>query len=608
MNIRYPSRNLKGTNGDHMFYLHLSNKSENLIRQLAEVLRIDKKRDPFAPEYFLIQSQGMERMLSQSLSEHFVSWCNYEYMLPTRFFALLGDRLGVEAGADDYARDQLCWRLDQILRTVSSDTFKLLTRYMYSDGSGMKRYQLAQQLAYLFDQYQIMRLPMMAAWELGKLSSENPAEIYQMELWQQLGEAIGHGRHRGVFLRDLIAVLDEKADCASLLPKRLSVFGIHSFPPILLSCIQALSRHCDVQFYLLSPCEAYWVEQMPRRMQMDSALSEPTLAGNPLLASLGQQGREFQQMLLQDVQISREFRSYEDPLETADDPPSLLYRIQSDLWKGEVTVLKGKDALHKDDSLVITSAHSPHREIMILRDRILYWLDNEPDLLLSDIVVMAPDIQEYSGLIPAIFHDVPHSIADRNPVCSNSFIAVFLKFLKLFKGRFGWEEVFDLLERQEVYPSFEIEKNDLEIIRHWVLSSGIRWGLSGQQKKNNGLSNREECTWRSGIDRLLMGYAVGGLSMVDGILPYDDIEGSLAAPLGGLSFFCEMLENACEAFAHPHPLAEWSELLIGFVESLLIEDGSDALLELRKIVMELGQDYGKWNNDSHTFEVVSHWL
>jgi exodeoxyribonuclease V gamma subunit len=47
-----------------MFYLHLSNRTENLIAQLAEVLSLDEERDPFSPEYFLIQSQGMERMLS----------------------------------------------------------------------------------------------------------------------------------------------------------------------------------------------------------------------------------------------------------------------------------------------------------------------------------------------------------------------------------------------------------------------------------------------------------------------------------------------------------------------------------------------------------------
>jgi len=589
-----------------MFYLHLSNKSENLIRQLVEVLHLDESRDPFDPEYFIIQSQGMERMLSQRLSECFVSWCNYEYMLPTRFFALMADRLNVEKGPEDYARDKLCWRLDQILRTVNGDTFKILIRYMAHDDSGMKRYQLAQQLAYVFDQYQIMRLPMIDGWEKGRLFTNNPAEPYQMELWRLLGEAIGHKRHRGAFLRDFIQLLDAAGDFSSVLPQRLSVFGVHSLPPILLSCLQALSNHCDIHFYLLSPCENYWTEQISRRMRVKHDLTDPQTYSHPLLASLGQQGREFQQMLLQDVQFANEFKSFEDPINEHTQSPCLLHRLQQDLLKGKLS--SPEKSLVKDDSLIVSSAHSPHREMMILKDRILHWLDNDPDLMLKDIVVMAPDIQEYSGLIPASFHDLPHSIADRNPAYSNSFIAVFLQFLKLSSGRFGWGEVLDLFEREEVYPRFEVLENDLELIRHWVVSSGIRWGLSGEQKKASGLPGREECTWKSGLERLMMGYAVGGNEKVDTILPYGNIEGGAAAPLGGLSLFCEILEHAYRNFSRPHSIETWAEILADYVDRLFVQDGSDALLDLHKILAGLGQEYGAIHDDRIHFEVIRSWV
>lgn len=588
-----------------MFYLHLSNKTENLIRQLAEVLHLDTARDPFDPEFFIIQSQGMERMLSQRLSERFVSWCNYEYMLPTRFFALMADRLNVESGPEDYARDQLCWRLDHLLRTVSGKTFLVLNRYMADDDNGMKRYQLAQQLAYLFDQYQIMRLGMIDAWEQGRIYTKNPAELYQMELWKLLGEAIGHLRHRGAFLRDLIHLLNDKTDFSSLLPKRISVFGVHSLPPIFLNCLQSLSKHCDVHFYLLSPCESHWTEQMTRRMQVENNLTDIQAGFHPLLASLGQQGREFQQMLLQDITFADEFKSFEDPFVKSQNP-GLLHHLQYDLLKGECSA--PEQALSKDDSLIVCSAHSAHREMMILKDRILYWLDDDSQLMLKDIIVMAPDIQAYSALIPSIFHDIPHSIADRNPACSNGFIAVFLQFLNLGNSRFGWSEVLDLFEREEVYPHFEVQENELELIHHWVVSSGIRWGLSGGQKESNGLPGREECTWKSGLDRLMMGYAVGGTSMVDGILPYEDIEGNAAAPLGGLSLFCETLEQASIMFARTHSLAEWSEILADCVDRILVSDGSDALLALHKILAGLALEYGDIHADSVSFEVIRSWV
>ncbi len=284
-----------------MFYLHLSNRTENLVSQLAEVLSLDKERDPFSPEYFLIQSQGMERMLSQQMANRFTSWCNYEYMLPTRFFALLADRLGVAPGPEEYAREKLCWRLEDTLRSLSGDAFNVLSRYAASDSSGLKRYQLAQQLAYVFDQYQIMRLPMVDGWERRRLSSQkrNPAERYQMELWNLLRLKIGHSRHRGVLLRDLIQLLQGDADYSAILPERLSVFGLHSLPPILLSCLQALATRCELHFYLLSPCEVFWTDQMRPQAQ----LRNTSAAHHPLLSSLGQQGREFQDMLLRGVEV-----------------------------------------------------------------------------------------------------------------------------------------------------------------------------------------------------------------------------------------------------------------------------------------------------------------
>lgn len=598
-----------------MFYLHLSNRTENLIHQLAEVLRLDDERDPFSPEYFLIQSQGMERMLSQNLAQQFVSWCNYEYMLPTRFFALMADRLGVESGPEEYARDKICWHLENIFRDLSTEDekFAALSRYVAGDANGMKRYQLAQQLANIFDQYQIMRFAMIEGWENGKTATENPAEVYQMELWNMLRDIIGHSRHRGVFLHDFINILETDADHSSLLPKRLSVFGLHSLPPILLSCLRALAGHCDVHFYLLSPCENFWGDQLSRQLQLKNTISalrngkqvsEQQLTSHPLLTSLCQQGREFQNMLLEDVQFAGEYRSFVDPLDNSN--PSLLHRLQSDLLKGEVTPLSVPSV--QDESVVVVSAHSPHRELMIVKDRILHWLDEVPDLALKDIVVMAPDIQEYSGMIPAIFHDIPHSIADRNPARSNPFLAVYLQFLALCSGRFGWSEVLDLLGRKEVYPRFDIHEDELELIRHWVVSSGIRWGLSGRQKKDMGLPGRNECTWESGLDRLLMGYATAGSGDVNGILPYPDIEGGMAAPLGGLSFFCELLGQAAEQFKGLHSLGEWAVVLTGFADRLFVTENNDGLVELYGVLSDLGRDYAGLHQKGISFEVIRSWL
>lgn len=584
-----------------MFYLHHSNRTENLIAQLAEVLRLEGRHDPFASEYFLIQSQGMERMLSQRLCDVFGSWCNYEYMLPTRFFALLAERLEIAAGSEDYGRERLCWHLEKILRSLNGEVFESLNRYVAGDSSGLKRFQLAQQLAHIFDQYQIMRPAMIARWQKGQLSTTNPAEGYQLQLWNMLVTAIGHGRHRGVFLRDLMEMLGRDSISEDLLPRRLSVFGIHSMPPIFLSCLQALAVHCDVHLFLLSPCAGFWGDQPGRRAQLKEALQP---AGHPLLVSLSQQGREFQDMLTAGVNFAGEYSSFEDPLDQK--RPCLLHRLQSDLLKGELSPMPVP--LTKDGSLLLSSAHSPHREMMVLRDHILAWLDEDFDLELKDIVVMAPDIQDYSGLVSAIFHDIPHSVADKNASLSNPFLAIFLQFMRLVSSRFSWAEVLDLLEREEVYTRFDIGADELPLLRHWIIDSGVRWGLSGSQRRDLGVPERTESTWESGLARLFMGYACGREGEVCGVLPYVEIEGSVAAPLGGLSSFCELLERAYLQCSRGHSLVDWAELLAGFAEMLFGEVDHDGLVELHKLFSELGGEVPQAHGEEVSYEVIRLWL
>jgi exodeoxyribonuclease V gamma subunit len=75
--------------------------------------------------------------------------------------------------------------------------------------------------------------------------------------------------------------------------------------------------------------------------------------------------------------------------------------------------------------------------------------------------------------------------------------------------RFQWQEVMDLLSQTEVYQSFGLTETDVELISHWVADTQIRWGKSAAHKKELNLPESAENTWRAGLERLLMGYAVG---------------------------------------------------------------------------------------------------
>lgn len=599
-----------------MLYLHVSNRTENLLVHLAEVLRLAEKKNIFAPEYLLIQSQGMERIISQTLADRFGCWCNFSFCMPLQFVHHCAERFGLEVLPDSYERKIMLWRIEEQLRDLPADHFNLIRNYLTGTAAGLKRFQLAQQLANIFDQYQLMRPEMLELWQQGKLVGKDSAEVWQMKLWQQLVAAVPDGRPRGRLLEELTGRLGGTEPVEHLVPERLSVFGLTIMPPLYLRFLKALSARCDVHLYVLSPCRHYWGDIAGRRRLLFSQPS-PEQSGStgtgafpeshPLLVTLGSQGRDFQRMLFDDVHFELEFDSYHDPLKEA--PPNLLRKLQSDLLEGRVEVDRSLwDA--SDDSLRVVSCHSRYREVGVLKEHILHWLHSDPELELRDIVVMSPDIQKYSSLIPAIFSDLQHSISDRSVRRRNAVFAAFCDLLELLSGRFGWNELFDLLKEPVISAKLMLEPADLALIREWIVKSGIRWGLNARQRTEFGMQEIDESTWESGLSRLLMGYAMDSTEEVEGVLPYTELEGSSAACLGGLCQFVEIISAARHDFSQNYSLAEWSRLLLGLAEKLFDRDAeySKQVLELNEVLSQLAEEAGSFHTSEVGFEVITAWL
>ncbi|MGL1931954.1 MAG: exodeoxyribonuclease V subunit gamma [Desulfotalea sp.] len=591
-----------------MFFLHISNRTENLLAHLAAVIKQGGREDIFTKELFLIQSQGMERIISQSLASEFKTWCNFKYHLPLGFFkeivACLSSADLISVSEDDfYDRKNILWQIEALLRDVDN---QLLADYLQGDLAELKRFQLAKKISNIFDQYQLMRPEILASWAKSVRLTDNVNEIWQMDLWQKLSNKTEEP-HRGEVFENIIKILDNKEEIANL-PKRVSVFGLHIMPPLYLDFLRALSKHCDVHLYVLSPCKEYWGDVETKQALVHRLLKCKKDGGEissfeeeepqQLLASLGRQGRDFQRMLVENVDFNMKFASYVDPVEEYNSS-RLLHIIQSDLLTREIS---GVDVA-ADESLQIVSCHSRFRELAVLKDYLLKRLYEDEDLKLRDIVVMAPDIQEYAPLIPAVFSDIYHSIADRALRRRNSVMAAFGSYLQLFAGRFGWTEVLDLLRLEQIYPQFDLSEGDFEYIQKWVLESGIRWGIDSKHRDDLGLAGFDLNTWHSGLEKLLLGLTMSSDSEFAGIIPYDDIEGGIAQALGGLCEFLSCLKSCREKYQKEYSLDDWAELLLGDAEKLFGD--SDETLELQTILSSL---IGIENEQTHSFKVISSWL
>ncbi|PPC89366.1 MAG: exodeoxyribonuclease V subunit gamma [Methylobacter sp.] len=584
-----------------MFILHSSNKTENLLEHLLAVLESAPLPSPFAKEFFLIQSQGMERWLSQQLAERLGVWGNYAFLFPGAFFNRLCGQLGVKPDVEAFNREVMLWRFESLLRELDDPAFAVLAGYLSGGNRTLKRYQLARQLAQLFDQYQIMRPDMLDAWQAGKKLYGTGTEHWQSLLWQKILRQAG-ATHRGTLWQEAIDQLNagDKQAATDKLPERVCVFGVNTMPPVFLSFLQSLSRHCQLHFFLLNPAQTYWADLPGKKQRL--ALADD--CGHPLLSALGQQGREFQELLLEQARFELEYDSFEAGAHPAN-ALSNLEQLQNDILNNK----PGGQALAADGSIGIHACHSRLREVEVLKDQLLNALQQDPGLQLREIVVMAPDIEQYAPYISAVFDGIQHAVADRSLRLSNPALDAFINFLEVCQSRFGWLVVFDLLARDTVFPGFGLSETDLELIKHWLMATQVRWGQSAEHRGELGLPEESGNTWQMALERLMMGVAIGEEEdFADGVLPFAAIEGGSADALGGLWDFMQLLFNAGAQCRRGKPLKAWADQLYQYAGQLLAAASAADLQELNELLAELGGALADVHSGEVELPVIIAWL
>ncbi|MCP4677817.1 MAG: exodeoxyribonuclease V subunit gamma, partial [Deltaproteobacteria bacterium] len=308
----------------------------------------------------------------------------------------------------------------------------------------------------------------------------------------------------------------------------------------------------EIHLFVLSPSQEYWAHIHSKRgVVHDLKTYDKDLHiehGNPLLASLGRMGRDFQEALEDSGPYCEPADDlYKDPAVRS--PCGLLRTLQSDILhlRDRRAEADTPDELPKtissdDASVIIHSCHSPMREVEVLRDQILALLDDR-DLRLypEDILVMMPAIETYAPHIDAVFaresdraSEIPYQIAGLSSRQDSEVRDAFVALLDLAKGRVTIHEVFDLLRVAPVRERFGLDEADVDIANKWIEDAGVRWGIDKAHRMAHGQPEFEENTWRFGLRRLLLGYAMPDKeeSLFGGTLPYDDLEGRQTEILG----------------------------------------------------------------------------
>jgi exodeoxyribonuclease V gamma subunit len=575
------------------------------------------------PETIVVQNPGMGRWITMRLAERLGVAANIQYPLPAGFvWALIRDHIPDLPERSTFDRSILTWRIMDLLpECLHEPGFEAIDAYLAREPDDLKWYQLSRRLADLFDQYLVYRPDWIQGWEEGREGH------WQALLWRLLTSQ-GDRNHRAGLLQGYLRDVQAGRLRREALPERIFVFGMAALPPIYLSVLEAIGALTEVYLFVLNPCLSYWGdivdEKTLARLQgawRDKGrpdVSELYPVGNSLLASLGKLGRD-------SLELVHEAPCEDQEAFELDLPDSLLGAIQEDMLLlreyGQDEGPGVRALAEHDRSVEVHACHGPMREIEVLYDQLLSLLDahpDHPDLRPSDIVVMTPDIDACAPYIEAVFgaasgkRRIPWSIADRTPPSEHALVQIFLQLLRLPGSRFEASEIASLLEVPAIRHRAEFDEAGFERVLRWIRESGIRWGLDDEFRKAMDIPDSNQNTWRFGLDRLLLGYAMPvGSPSYRGISPYTEIEGSDGEDLGRLHAFIDGLKNLRQQLARKHTPQVWrqriGELLALFDPGTngddahaieLVRDAMDAFVEqthsadfARPIGIEVLRDY-----------------
>jgi len=606
------------------------NRLEDLRDLLCQFLHA-QPLPPLTPEVILVQSNGMKHWLEMALADDSaLGICAATRLeLPSGYlWQVYRKVLGAAAVPAQMPFDKhlLLWRLVRLLPELAAGNpvYAPLQRYLAGDADGRKRYQLALQVADVFDAYQSYRADWLTDWATGQTGHDllrdhrgqpgalSPEHAWQAQLWRDLradvGPMLADASRAGVHERFMATIqaqtqqFQATAKRPAGLPPRLVVFGISSLPMQTVEALAMLGEVCQVLLLVQNPCQYYWGDIVAGhdllRAQVRHRQNPKPLpgTGHPLLASWGKQGRDYLH-LLDGFDAPERYRQQLNRVDVFTDPatnqpnPGLLQQLQSDVLN--LAPLTDAPRAHTpDDSIRLVSCHSAQREVEVLHDQLLDWFSKDSALQARDVMVMVPDMAALAPHIQAVFgrfapgqaRHIPYALADTTQRQS-PLVQALAQLLALPTSRLSLADWLGLFEVAAVRQRFGLSEADVAQLHDWLAQAGVRWGLDASHRMAwgvpEGVAGLDQNTWAFGLRRLLLGYAVGAGAPWGATLPQPALGGLDAPVLSALLDWLEATHTTLQALTGNKPAAQWGPILTDLVTRFFAasDDADERLLQ-----------------------------
>jgi exodeoxyribonuclease V gamma subunit len=564
------------------YRVYQSSSLQNFIENYSSLLTPDSLFG--CSLYLVVQNKSMGEWLRLKLAERRGISGDNPYVLPEKALRELAE--GYECvrtllGNDDNPQavlymDNLKIRLYKIMEGMFSGRVPVpavcdeLYRYISSFSTLNKKdnlqirsgrlYELADSIAGLFSHYAMNCLPLVEAWEEdrsypGVTGALKKHEDWQRFLWNKVFD-------RGLSLSRILRTVEASHDVYDGEVKRVVLFGSSFLGDTALQFFYRFSRDVQVDHFILTPSGIY--ENYPVKVQ------------NPLLDSWCTQMDGFAE-LAEGFELDASVHDYPLPREM-----SFLSVLQADILEDRSLPDEGLPLFPGDQSLSIHGFTSPWREVEVLKDLVLGALNEDNSLGLTDIAVLAPDINTYAPFLEALFPSddpdlsIPFNLIDLNSSEMSPLIQAFLHLFTLPGSRFTRSELFILFDN----PCFREHQHMSRLDRDNWLSLcedlNIKWGYDRGHKSGIFPEATDFNSWERGFERIRE-----GLFMEEGdapeLLPYGATDEESGRNWGILMQTVQNLFNDFyELDRVSMPLEQWVLLAESFLESYLKPRGENS--------------------------------
>ena len=418
-----------------------------------------------------------------------------------------------------------------------------LNHYIYQDDKLNKHrvFQLASQLQQVFHEYMYLRTVDLINIDKAKFPQ------WQKEILNYLFKQIDTKK---TFL-DIYKYF-ANSDISKLeLPKRLFIFGLTSIYPSQLSILKQLAGGINIYWYY-QPCSFdYYGDLLSDRARSKlekKLLNEPDLnlddlyltSGNPLLANLAQQSREFIELLQANDITVYDFK----PETTYPKTDTMLFVIQNDIrtLKHRISPNKRIYQNYYEDpiqiskkNITINSCHNRMREVQVMFNEIAGIINNNNKL--HEILVVAPDIDQYAPYIRAVFDNeelsnhqkIPYNITGNRRQSDYKILETLLLIINT-PYKLNVSYFLDILNQ------IGVSHDEIDWIKKSLLVNATHFGYDENDYTKYGYDNYPVHSFLQWINNLALGSCVNN-DMFDNdfpvykskersYIPYDNIDSS----------------------------------------------------------------------------------